>query len=123
VGDVFTVVYPFVRDTYQALDEEGFCDLPTWRPGVRFEAIGPEDSGSVADAIGSAEFTVVAAFKPGRFPMRVFFTRQFVDPDGRRFGKGRLHIWTLEKFRRLTRGYRHPYGIGEPLPYRARGRS
>ena len=60
-------------------------------------------------------FMVVAAFKPGRFPTRIFFTRSFTDPDGKTFGKGALRISTLDKFRRLTRGYLIPYGVGEPL--------
>lgn len=114
-GDQFTIDYPFIRDTYQALGSEGFSDEQTWRPGVRFESVGPEDCGSVADALGSATFTVVAAYKPGRFPTRVFFTRRFRDPDGREFGKSKLHIVTLDKFRRLARGYQHPFGIGAPL--------
>lgn len=115
-GAVFEIAYPFVRETYAGFDGDGYADVPTWRPGIRMEAIGPEDSGAVADALGKAVFTVVDCFKPGRFPTRVFFTRKFVDPDGRSFGKGKLHIVTLEKFRRLALGYAHQFGIGEPLP-------
>lgn len=114
-GDVATIAYPFVRGTYSGFDGEGYGDLATWTPGVRYEAIGPEDSGAVADALGVAIFRVEGVFKPGRFPTRVFFTRKFIDPEGKAFGKGRLHIVTLEKFRRLTRGYQHPFGIGAPV--------
>lgn len=114
-GQVFDIAYPFVRDTYSGFDGEGYADIPSWRPGVRFESYGPEDVVSIADAIGRAIFTVVDVFKPGRFPVRVFFTRQFVSPEGATFGKGKLHIVTLDKFRRLVRGYQHPFGIGEPL--------
>lgn len=116
-GDVFSIVYPFVRDTYERFNEEGCENVPTWKPGIRYEPLPPygEDTGSIADGIGKVVFTVEAVFKPGRFPMRVFFTRQFVDPDGKQFGKGKLHIVTLDKFRRLARGYQHRFGIGEPL--------
>jgi hypothetical protein len=118
-GAVFRIPYPFVRDTYSGFDGvDGFADMPTWKPGVRYEPVGPEDAGAVADALGQAIFTVEAVFKPGRFPTRVFFTRQFVNPDGKQFGKSKLHIATLEKFRRLSRGYQHPFGIGEPLEAR-----
>jgi hypothetical protein len=114
-GDTITIPYPFVRDTYQSFDADGVSEVDTWKPGVRFEDVGPEDCGTIADGVGSASFTVVDIHKPGRFPTRVFFTRLFTNPDGKVFGKGKLHIVTLDKFRRLTRGYQHPFGIGEPL--------
>jgi hypothetical protein len=119
-GDTFTIAYPFVRDTF--LDvlgefEDGYpVERPTWKPGTRSEDIGPEDAAEFADAIGSATFTVIGAYRPGRFPTRVFFTRQFTDPDGKAFGKGKLHIKTLGQFRRLTSGYLEPFGIGDTPP-------
>lgn len=116
-GDTFTATYPFVRDTYTATDEEGCHERQTWKPGVRFEPLPPygEDTGAAADGEGLVSFSVVATFKPARYPMRVFFTRQFKSPEGKWFGKSKLHIVTLEKFRRLIRGYRYTYGIGEPV--------
>lgn len=116
-GDEFGILYPFVRDTYTSFDADGCSEMPTWKPGIRNEWISPEETGTVADGVGGAVFTVVDVHKPGRFPTRVFFTRKFVDPDGHAFGKGKLHIVTLDKFRRLARGYRYTYGIGEPLPH------
>lgn len=114
-GQVVRIVYPFVRDTYTQFDEEGGVTVPTWRPGVRYEVCGPygEDAEAVADGEGEAEFTVVDTFKPGRFPERVFLTRRFVNPDGKTFGKGKLHIWTLEKLRRLSRGFQVPYRLAD----------
>lgn len=112
-GQAFRIQYPFVRTTYDQIDEDGISSVPTWRPGCNVEPAPPygEDNMLLADAVGGAVFTVVDCFKPGRFPMRVFFTRQFVDPDGKTFGKGKLHIATVEKFRRLTRGYHHEYDV------------
>lgn len=115
-GSSFTVGYPFVRETYWAHDDEGRgYERPTWRPGVRYEDCGPEDVVAVADGEGSVTFNVVATFKPGRYPTRVFLTRSFTTPQGHVFGKGKLHIWTLEKLRRLTRGYLNPYRLDEDL--------
>lgn len=114
-GAVFTVKYPFVRGTYSDFDGNDCIEKPTWTPGVRHEWISPEDTAPVADAVGSMALTVVHAFKPGRFPWRVCFTRQFTNPDGNVFGKSKLHIVTLEKFRRLASGYRIPYDVGAPL--------
>jgi hypothetical protein len=115
-GQLYTVSYPFVKDTYAGFDEEGGFEASTWRPGIRFEWISPEDTAPVADGQGLMQLIVVDTFKPGRFPTRVFYTRSWTDPDGNTFGKGCLHITTLGRFRRISRGYQHPYGIGAPLP-------
>ena len=114
-GEVFRVVYPFVRETFFTYDEEGGYESPTWRPGVRYEPDGPESYSAVADGEGEMRLTVVDTFKPGRYPTRVFVTRRFVRPDGAEFGKGKLHIWTVEKFRRLTPGYSQPYELPRKL--------
>lgn len=115
-GDEFTIPYPFVRGEY---DDSYGTNPPrlTWQPGIRNEWIGPEDTGTVADALGTAAFTVQGVFKPGRYPTRVFFTRRYTDPDGKTFGNQKLHIATLQKFNRLIAGYRVPFGLGEPLPH------
>jgi hypothetical protein len=114
-GDVFTIVYPFVRDTYTELTEDGPCETATWKPGINYVQVSEDHAAPVADAVGQAIFTVVGVFKPGRFPTRVFYTRKFFSPSGHEFGNPKLHIATLDKFRRLTRGYQHPFGIGKPL--------
>jgi hypothetical protein len=114
-GDWFEIPYPFIRGVYGA--DMGEPDMPTWQPGIRNEWITPEETGTVADGLGSATFAVVDVFKPGRYPTRVFFTRTFTDPDGKTFGAKKLHIATLQKFNRLIAGYRIPFGLGEPLPH------
>lgn len=113
-GLVAEVPYPFVRSTYQEIDEdEGgvtFNERPTWKPGTRFEDVGHGDVECYADAIGRMVLTVVDVHKPGRFPTRVFYTRQWIDPDGKRFGKtGKLHIATVDAFRRRAGGYWHEF--------------
>ncbi len=112
-GQSFSIVYPFIRDTYTAMDEEGGAEVKTWRPGVHIEHGGRYSDDAViwADAEGSANFTVVACFKPGHFPTRVFYTRQFVNPDGKTFGKRKMLMATVEKFRRLTKGYLYGYDV------------
>lgn len=105
-GDVFEVEYPFVRVTYEAFDEEGTQTLLTWKPGCQYEYIGPEgETEAVYDGMGKQVLTVVDTFKPGHYPMRVFYTRKWIAPDGREFGRSNLRICTLEKFNRLTRGF------------------
>lgn len=106
-GQEFRNAYPFVKDTYGEYNGEEFVEKPTWKPGCRYEACGyyGDDSEAVADGQGEQILTVVDVHKPGRYPERVFYTVAWVDPNGRKFGKGKLHIATVEKFRRRTRGF------------------
>jgi hypothetical protein len=105
--------YPFIRDAEGALSEI-FDGYSPWKPGVRPEHIGPDDYGMVADAEGTIILTVVATYKPGRFPTRVFFTRRWRDPDGREFGKSALRMATVANLYALARGYRHEYEMAAP---------
>lgn len=125
VGSVFEVPYPFVRDTfsehYADEDGQGVSERQTWRPGTRFVERGharyPDDAppvDCVADAIGAQLIWVISVHKPGSFPTRVFYTRQWRDPDGKAFGKGGLRSKTLSAFRSLVRGYRHPFKVEPP---------
>ena len=52
---------------------------------------------------------MIDVHRPGKFPPRVFFTRQWKDPTGKTFGKGGLHIMTTAAFRRRLKGYMHDY--------------
>lgn len=113
-GAFFEARYPFVRDTFTQYDGDGPCEMPTWKPGTRAEYICPDDTADFADGIGSIILTVVAVFKPGRYPTRVFYTRRWCDPSGREFGNGKLRIATVAQFYILANGYRHDYEIATP---------
>lgn len=113
-GAVFEVTHPFtLEDATLGYDENGPIRGKSWRPGVRFEMISHEDSGAFADAVGKQVLIVVGIYKPGTFPERTFYTRQWVSPRGKRFGKTRLHIMTTQAFRRLIKGYRYSYEVTE----------
>jgi len=110
--NVFIAPYPFVREKYvRVTPNPDEPERDTWRPGVRFEPVPPDDGEAVADAVGNIILTVVGRFKPGRFPERVFYTRQWESPDGAKFGKNNLRIATLAQFKRLALGYRHEYRL------------
>ena len=121
-GQTHTVTgYPFVRYVANLLDEDDGCPCQNegWRPGCRREVdknpggYFPVES-YVADGTGSMVLDVVATFKPGRFPERVFYTRRLVDPDGREFGKpNKLRVTTAAHFRSLLKGYRHDFEVSE----------
>src|SRR3546814_21120804 len=41
VGDIFTVVYPFVREEVSLFGEDGPYESVKWRPGASYENCGP----------------------------------------------------------------------------------
>lgn len=111
--EVIDVPYPFVREVVSLPnnDEEGpySIEVETWRPGTRAECDGAGDMDNVADALGTMRLTVVSRHRPGRYPTRVFFTRRWIDPDGKEFGKKLLRIRSSASFKALTAGYWHPF--------------
>jgi hypothetical protein len=123
-GDVAEVRYPFMRVEYLEpigprwpADEGDVRPAPSWRPGTESRTGGDPDGDGylAADAVGVMTLTVVSVHRPGRYPTRVFYTRSFTSPAGRTFGKPRLRIATLEKFRRLARGYAHEYVVADQV--------
>jgi hypothetical protein len=115
-GQEHRAPFPFTRDTYEGPpdDPEGtmFVKVPTWKPGAELGADEYEEW-CVADGVGEVVYNVIAVFKPGSFPTRVFYTRNWIDPDGKRFGKNKLRITTAHHFRTLINGYRHAYELTE----------
>lgn len=119
-GQTHTVAgYPFVRYVADLIIEDGDYRTEGWRPGCTAEEDERDEHGYpskvfVADGTGSMVLEVVATFKPGRFLERVFYTRRWIDPDGREFGKtSTLRVATTGQFRRLLKGYRHPFEVCE----------
>lgn len=112
-GQEFEVVYPFIRDTVSLISEgDGtwdIADVETWRPGTRNEADGPEGVLVMADGLGRMVVTVVSTHKPGHYPLRVFYTRRWVDPDGKSFGKPACRVKTLGAFSNMAGGFRYDF--------------
>lgn len=119
--EVYEVRYPFVRDVYQQFDadNEGFgcIEVPTWKPGVRNEDVYPDDCIAVADGVGLMRLMVVSRHTPSeKYRERVFFTREWVDPDGRTFGKKALRMLGAQAFKRIASGFRVEYEMAKPKP-------
>lgn len=108
------VPYPFILDTAPDFEGGTMMDVPTWRPGTRGVVKLPDDVGSVADGMGFIVLIEISRHKPGRYPERVFYVRQWIDPDGRRFGKPGLRMTTAHAFARLCKGYRHEFEMAAP---------
>lgn len=110
--------YPFVRTKWEAPPEDPYEEggapnmQESWRPGVEHENISQyEDAYTFAEGVGEVIYTVIGVFKPGSYPTRVFFVRQWIDPEGKRFGSTKLRITTQQNFRTLIKGYRHEYEL------------
>lgn len=116
-GAVFTVPYPYFREEVVLPPDDpeatSMVTAITWRPGVRWVQVY-DDSEAEAEGMGAMLLTVIDVHKPGRFPARVFFTRQWRDPDGKLFGKGALRITTVPAFLRRTKGYMHEFELVAP---------
>jgi hypothetical protein len=118
-GETYEVDYPFVRSTYKKYDFDGNSgmdyvsdSMDTWAPGVENVACAPDDSEAVADGLGKMALTVVSVHElPKPYKARVFFVRQWIDPDGKRFGKRTLRIMGIAAFRRRLSGYVVEYRI------------
>ena len=101
-GDVYEIDYPF-----QAL-----FDCPwgsRWQPGCRSEHVYPDDSELVSDAMGKMVVSIVDVHKPGKYPTRIYFTRQWKDPDGKVFGKTGLHIKTCQWLTKRLDGFHYKF--------------
>ncbi|MGL5935127.1 MAG: hypothetical protein ACRCZI_05845 [Cetobacterium sp.] len=109
--------YPFIRFEYKefVIDGEGVTSakVPSWKPGVKFEDYGSGGTEALCDGIGEQVLTVISRHKPGKFPERVFYTRQWISPEGTAFGKGGLKVTTADAFRRLCGGYRYEFTVRE----------
>lgn len=106
--------YPFVKESFVKQEWDGdsptACEIDGWRPGCNIEK-GDQYGGSsfYADEVGQMILTVVSLHKPGRYPARVFFTRQWRDPDGKVFGAKKLRVTTEQAFKSMSKGYRHEF--------------
>lgn len=114
MSETYTFDYPFVLADYTHYDEDGPVETKSWRPGVSNQFVHPDDFEPVAHGIGKQIVTVVSRHKPGRYPERIFYTRQWEDPKGRVFGKKRLLVKTTPAFKRLISGYQYGYRLVAP---------
>lgn len=121
IGKTYSVSYPFFTEEVELPPDDPEATqmqmVKSWRPGVEWEQDDEYAAHGVAEALGEMLLTVVDIHKPGRFPTRVFYTRQWKDPNGKVFGKAGLRITTLDAFRRRLRGYMHEFWLdGEKQP-------
>jgi hypothetical protein len=106
IGKPYEIPYPFVRVIVELCNEEGFYKEESWKPGIKLK-----DMEETADDVGKMVITMVSTHRPGPFPERVFYTRKWIDPDGKSFGKRKLLITPTYRFKNLLKGYRYDFFI------------
>lgn len=99
-GAVFERWYPFKREEVEIWDNDGAIGAISWVPGWYYQDSGPEDQEPAWDGEGVEIRTLVSLHKPGRYPERAFYVRQWRDPDGKVFGKTALRMTTASAFRK-----------------------
>ena len=111
IGQSYFILYPFVKGEHEyhsyTNGQHQQHTKPTWNPGCRFELTSPDDGEYFFDDMGEMILTVVDIHKPGKYPERVFYIREWITPIGKRFGKRNLRIITTGAFKRMLNGYRH----------------
>lgn len=107
------IKYPFTLHEVEAVwdaetHKDGSWTIPNviqWKPGVNYS----EDQYSSyveAEGEGFMVITEISRHKlPRPYPTRVFYTRKWIDPDGKEFGNSKLHITALGNFNKIIDGY------------------
>lgn len=116
VGKTYEIRFPFKLGEYHPYPDwedpaaGGTQAMPvareTWVPGWD-EHENYYGTVHICDGWGAELRSVVSVHKPGRYPERVFYVRQWRDPNGRVFGKARLRVLASRDFRAWARGDRY----------------
>ena len=115
IGKTYEVVCPFIVSTHSDFDGS---ESEMWIPSARWENTAcNQDVEAIADGKGLMLLTVVSRHKPSpKYAERVFFIRQWRDPDGKVFGQTSLKCLTNEAFIRRCRGWFYEWRlVGETV--------
>ena len=101
-GDEIRRPHPFTRMVGQCWSDLDDRNKTRWRAGVwDCQFVPPDHFKPVAHGMGEVLIRVVHCAKlPKPYPRRVFYTRQFTAPDGLEWGKSKLVIHGIGKFRK-----------------------
>ena len=107
MSEQYEVPFPFHLKDFPSWNDDGHTMIQTFTPGIRMVQVGVDDVEAIADGMGKMVLTVV------RHRTRVFYTRQWVDPNGKHFGKSKLRVTTQAAFTRMVSGYRSAYRLAK----------
>lgn len=103
------VKFPFKSVAYYHSDDDTGTN---YVPGTRLERGDDYDDGIyVADDTGFMVLIEVQRIEPPGFAPRVLYVREWIGPDGLRFGRKTLRMISARAFDKLVKGYRHPYWL------------
>ena len=110
VGQVFSRWTPFIvedRDIPDFGGETSFgtVSIKSWRPGVRYENVAPDDAEPVWDGEGMETRTIVAIAHIDGGGLRILYRREWQKPDGKTFGKKTVRLTTPSAFTVWGRGH------------------
>ncbi len=103
--EVYDIEFPFHWVDTSSGEEDGW-----WKAGIRWQdgATPFDEQTAYADGPGRMLITVKDRLKPKGYEGRVFYTRQFIDPEGQKCGDTRLRVATEKMFAKIAKGY---YGV------------
>jgi len=111
------IKYPFIMEEVEAIWEVVWevagTEIPKieqWKPGITYTQESPyQDGEAYCEGEGFMVITEISRHKlPRPYPTRVFFTRKWIDPDGKKFGSNKLNIISLGTFNKIIKGYYGP---------------
>lgn len=112
----YFVDFPFRKGMHHGYDADGPFEESTWIPGCDAEN-NYDDFDLVADGMGKMVLTEISRHKPGKYPERVFYVREWIDPQGFRFGKKKLRITAASNFKKLAGGYQQKFTMRESFSH------
>lgn len=113
-GAVFEREHPFTL----VIENQGdpTFEHERWRPGAweTWADDGSDDPVTAkAHGLGRVKFTVVSTHRPPGYPERVFFKREFTNPDGEKYAPGRLMNSVRRKFLRDVAAFPFRFEVEE----------
>lgn len=111
-GEVFTRKHPFTF----VVEKTGLPDVEfeQWRPGAwESTYLAPDEMIAACHAEGTVTYTVISSHRPPGYETRIFFKREFMTPEGKRYAPARLHNCILRKFVRDITKFQFQYEIVE----------
>lgn len=111
-GDVFERDHPFTWTTERGSAPDDVHER--WRPGAwNIDSVG-EDVLPSCTALGRVKFTVISMHRPPGYQERVFFTREFITPDGEKYAPARLMNCIARKFRKDVAAFPFRFDVEQP---------
>lgn len=108
-GQTWKKPTPFLIEDRVLHDAFGERTVKSWRPGIRWVPVAPDDSDPDWDDDGYEVRTISAYVEIKGETSRILYRRHWIGPDGKEFGKRTMQMTTPSAFSAWindTAGYR-----------------